>query len=277
MADVLIHPRTHSLIKTYLRRPAHGLLLAGPKGVGLSTIAEMVAHHIDPRVYIQCIQPDEKGTITIETIRGLYALTRSTRESALAVIIDDADAMGREAQNALLKLLEEPIEHVYFILTSHVPQQLLATITSRVQHIDVLPLPRGEVDGLIPVDTPAAVRSQLLFLAGTLPAELVRLCSDEGYFARSAKSMKDARAFLEGNTYTKLLLTKEYSGDRQQAIALLESIEGLLKFMLFAQADPKLAVRLSEVEQVSERLDQNAHVRTQLSYLVTRLSLSATM
>lgn len=271
MNELLIHPTSKVLIESYLKRPAHGLLLSGPIGVGLKTIAAHIAHRIDDKAYIQEVNPDEKFTIAIETVRGLYRLTRAQRDTALVVIIDDAEAMGREAQNALLKLLEEPINNVHFILTSHMPQQLLPTITSRVQSIALASLAHGKVDALITSSTSAATKAQLLFIADGLPAEITRLQSDETYFARSAKQMKDARAFLEGDAYTRLLFVKEYGTDRVAAGEFLSSLTTLLSFMLFARHDPSYIAQLESIEEISSRLRQNAHIRTQLTYLVTQL------
>ena len=270
-AELLIHPTSRTLIATYLKKPAHGLLLSGPIGVGLKTIAAHIAHHIDAKAYIQEISPDDKFTITIETVRGLYKLTRAQRDTALVVIIDAAEAMGREAQNALLKLLEEPVNNVYFILTTHMPQQLLPTITSRVQSIALMPLARGEVDALISSNTSPATKAQLLFIADGLPAEIIRLQSDEAYFTRSTKQMKDARVFLEGDAYSRLLLVKEYSVDRVVAGEFLTSLTKLLSFMLFSQRNPSYVAQLESIEEINSRLRQNAHVRTQLTYLVTLL------
>lgn len=271
MTEPLVHETSRGLIQTYLARPAHGLLLSGPKGIGLNTIARWIAARIDTKAYVHQVSPDEKFTITIETVRALYKLTRSQRDTPLAIIIDDADAMGREAQNALLKLLEEPATNVYFILTSHMPQQLLATITSRTQHIALLLLAKGRVDELIPGDTAPATRAQLLFIAEGLPAEIVRLQSDEAYFSRSTKQMKDARSFLEGDQYARLLLVREYSTDRVTAGGFLQSLESMLSFMMFSQQDPTHVAKLEKIEDISGRLRQNAHVRTQLTYLVTQL------
>src|SRR5690606_29983953 len=74
--------------------------------------------------------------ITIEQIRSLYALTQTG--NSMAIILEHADAMSDAAQNAFLKLLEEPPEQVIFILTAHSPYELLATIRSRTQHIEVV-------------------------------------------------------------------------------------------------------------------------------------------
>ncbi len=270
MPELLIHPTSQKRIETYLLRPTHALLLSGPAGIGLGSIAHHIATQIDAHAYIHDVTPDDKHTITIEAVRSLYKLTRSQRETALVVIIDDAEAMSREAQNALLKLLEEPVAHVYFILTTHIPQQLLATVTSRTQHITLTPLARGTTDQLF-ASQDDATRAQIRFLADGLPAEVTRLAGDETYLMKQTKLTRDARHFLEGDTYARLLLAKEYGTDREQAEALLASLTMLLSFMLFERHATDHITLLEHIEQIRTRLQQNAHVRTQLAYLVTLL------
>jgi len=273
MAEIVLHPTSQQIVTTYLKRPAHGLLLSGVTGIGLMTIARHIASKLSS-TSVRDVIPDEKGTITIETIRGLYRLTRTHRDEPLVIIIDDADAMGREAQNALLKLLEEPVENVYFILTSHAPQRLLATILSRVQHVALLPITAEQSAKLIVSD---AAKAQLLFLGQGLPAELYRLQNDERYFEQQSNQMKAARNFLEGSAYDRLLLAKEYGADRQSAGQFLDAVTRLLSFMILTKQQPQLVNSLEKVTAVRERLEQNAHVKTQLTYLVTALGSSGTM
>ena len=87
---------------------------------------------------------NENGTISVEMIRQLYDQTRARHTSPQIFIIDDADRMSRGAQNAFLKLLEEPGKQIYFILTSHNPQNLLPTIRSRTQNVVLQALDKTE-------------------------------------------------------------------------------------------------------------------------------------
>lgn len=83
--------------------------------------------------------------ISIERIRGLNDLVYMTghQDGYKIVLIYPAETMTAPAANALLKKLEEPPEQVLFILVSHQPQRLLATITSRCQQIK-MPVPDVE-------------------------------------------------------------------------------------------------------------------------------------
>lgn len=268
MSELKINETSRTHLDSFISRPMHALLLHGQKGVGLKTIASAYGQKLGNAV-IREVNPDEKGTIAIETVRGLYALTRTQRDTPLIIIIDNAESMGREAQNALLKLLEEPSRNVYFILTTHHPQMLLATITSRVQRIEILPITKDESAALLNTSLEPALKAQILFLASGLPAEIVRLLTDEAYRAQQIKIMKDARRYLEADTYERLLLSSEYASDRVTVLRFLESLSSLLMFMALEKQQVAMVDRLEAIETTRERLSQNAHVKTQLARLAT--------
>lgn len=270
MDNLALHTASRHLIQAYLRHPAHGVLLSGSAGIGAKTAAlgmatELHARHDDVHV----IAPDEKGTIPIEQIRGLYTLTRTVYDSPRVVIIDDAESMSHAAQNALLKLLEEPSEQTYFILTSHQPQLLLATIRSRAQQIELRPISLDQSKALL-VNTSADDQKRLLFIAQGLPAELTRLTQDQEYFAAQAELVNTARKLLQADQYERLIITKDYK-DRTAAIQLVVMVGRLLEFTVLNQLRSDLAGALELIEQVHGNLRSNGNVRIQLDYLVTKL------
>lgn len=77
------------------------------------------------------IQPETKSIITIEQIQSLISRLELRQTTDLFVIIRPADKLGTEAANAFLKNLEEPGEHIHFILITSQPSALLPTILSR--------------------------------------------------------------------------------------------------------------------------------------------------
>jgi DNA polymerase-3 subunit delta' len=72
------------------------------------------------------------------------------------VIIDPADDMEKSAVNALLKSLEEPPAGVYFLLVTHRPGRLLATVRSRCLTLTFAPMGDGEVEEVLRRDAPEA-------------------------------------------------------------------------------------------------------------------------
>lgn len=271
MDKLTIHPATRKLLEAYLKRPAHALLLTGEEGVGLGAIAHALAEKLsEQQSTITTIVP-EKGTIPIEQVRGLYAQTRSSQAGKRVIVIDDADAMSQDAQNALLKLLEEPTKNVYFILTSHNSSRLLMTIRSRTQQLGVLLIDEATSKTLLDTYTLTPTeRAQSLFLAAGRPAELTRLASNPDYFASTTAVVTDARTFLQADSYTRLTIIKSYT-DRVAAQRFLGMAARLLTFTLLRQKNFSSADGMAVLDEAMKRIDANAHVRTQLMWLVTKL------
>lgn len=77
------------------------------------------------------IKPEEKTVITIEQVRKMMEQLVTKQTKARFVVIRPADMLGLDAENAILKSLEEPGENIHFILVTDDPSKLLPTILSR--------------------------------------------------------------------------------------------------------------------------------------------------
>jgi len=271
MAELLLHPATEKLIEAYRQSPAHALCLSGEIGAGLGSLATQIGAELSGGEQLVTHIEPEKGLISIDRVRQLYSETRSIQQTKRCIIINDADAMSQDAQNALLKLLEEPVENIHFVLTTHHPSQLLTTIRSRTQNIAVLPINEIASKKLLSgYDLTPTQQLQALFLASGHPAELTRLASDSEYFATQSVVVTDARSFLQTDDYSRLIIIKKY-GDRPAALRFLEMCAKLLTFSLLKQRNYSAADIMGVIEQVMKRIDANGHVRTHLVYLVTKL------
>lgn len=271
MASLVMHPATRKLLDAYLKTPAHALLLDGEEGAGLGAIAHDVAAQLSGNSQLVTVIEPEKGLISIERIRHLYEQTRSIQKGRRCIVIDDADSMSTDAQNALLKLLEEPVENVHFVLTTHHLSRLLATIRSRTQHINVMPVNEAESRALLASHGLTDMQQlQALFLAIGRPAELTRLASDKEYLASRSTVVTDARTFLQTDDYSRLVIIKKYT-DRTAALQLLAMCAKLLTFSLIKQRNYSAASTMDLLDTVIKRIDANGHVRTHLVYLVTKL------
>lgn len=263
--SIVIHPDIKLRLQAAANRPSHATLLAGQRGVGLHTIARLLAKRIGDTV-LETL-PDEKGTIGIATVRELYSHTRAKSEQRRICLIDDADSMGIDAQNALLKLLEEPTSNTLFILTSHNPELMLPTILSRLQRIDIRPATdtqsRDLLDSFKGI-TPA-LRQQLLFIGGGLPAELKRLVNDEQYRREKIALAQKAKALVSGTRYEQVVLVGQLAANRNSATAVLEIALRMLRLQLTRSDDiAPLLQRIEVYTEAMERIRENGHVRTQL-------------
>lgn len=273
--SAIIHPETKRLFDAVTAKAPHALLLTGPEGIGLSTIAGEYAAALPGQAITVLPEKDEKidvekGIITVASIRRLYDLTRTIEPNGRVVIIDYVERMAAPAQNAFLKLLEEPSEGTHFILLTHQPELLLPTITSRAQRIDIRPATSKQSEDLLTKlgVTDTVRRSQLLFVAYGLPAELTRLATDEAYFNARADIIRDAREFAQGRPYQRLILAKKYKDDRKAALLLLEDAMKMLRSALYRDGDTHYLRLLNHYEKLHKRLSEQGNVRLQLSAAV---------
>ena len=120
---------------------AHAYLFTGPRGVGKTSIARILAHEINNLPYSEesehpdIIEIDAASNNSVEDIRDLREKIQTAPFSAKfrIYIIDEVHMLSKSAFNALLKTLEEPPKHTIFILATTDSHKLPATIISRTQ------------------------------------------------------------------------------------------------------------------------------------------------
>lgn len=127
----------------------HSFLLHGQTGCGKTTIARIIAKRLgcegEDRREID--SADFRGIDTIRDLRkkSQYMATSSANR---IWIIDECHKLTNDAQNALLKILEEPPSHVYFVLCTTEPNKLLETIKGRCIQLQVKPLNDSQMKGM---------------------------------------------------------------------------------------------------------------------------------
>ena len=167
-------------------RMHHGWIISGIKGLGKGAFAraaarELVAepgtihnesdYHPDIIILDHLPSSDDeekkraegkpyqtKRNITVDQIRRMQQrlTTRPTLGARRVIIIDPADDMEKGAVNALLKSLEEPPVGTFFLLVSHRPGRLLATVRSRCLSLHFAPLSDAEVEKVVSREAPEA-------------------------------------------------------------------------------------------------------------------------
>jgi len=128
----------------------HTLLFYGYTGCGKTTLGRIVSTELGCKGYDfrEINSADFRG---IETIREIIKQSQYLAlEGTIRVwLIDEVHKLTNDAQNALLKILEEPPDHVYFILCTTDPQKLLPTIKSRCSQFQVRPVSREQLRSLL--------------------------------------------------------------------------------------------------------------------------------
>lgn len=148
----------------------HAILLEGEKGLGKRTLAKIIAQaavcenleedlacetcascqKVEKEIHPDVIYPEKTGVMqsySITTVRKIRvdAYVAPNESSRKVYIFTDADTMGIPAQNALLKVLEEPPQNVIFILTCQSSTNLLATLCSRMLRFAVSTVSQEEL------------------------------------------------------------------------------------------------------------------------------------
>lgn len=133
-------------------RISHAYLFTGPRGSGKTSIARIMAYAINGLPYskephLDIIEIDAASNRRIDEIRDLRDKVYIAPASAKykVYIIDEVHMLTREAFNALLKTLEEPPEHVVFMLATTDAHKLPETIISRTQRYTFRPVEARKV------------------------------------------------------------------------------------------------------------------------------------
>ena len=134
---------------------SHGYVFWGPAMVGKRVVAEALANYLEsgdfeePKLIQDFlrISPDEKNTIGIDRVREIknFLWQKPALSARRTVVLDDAQCMTTDAQNALLKITEEPPASSLILLTTSDSDALNPTVFSRLQKIYFSPVSRDEL------------------------------------------------------------------------------------------------------------------------------------
>jgi DNA polymerase-3 subunit delta' len=151
------------------------------------------------------------------------------------VVIDPADAMNPQAQNALLKTLEEPPEETTLVLVAASPDSLLPTIRSRCLRVPFVPIPAGAIEERLVAAGHAPDRARLAAaLSGGSLGRALALDDDE--LAQRREAVERVAALEPGDPTGWLLLARDEGQKREEAEALCELLLVWLRDVAVAQA-----------------------------------------
>lgn len=176
------------------------------------------------------LEPNDKGTISIEDVREIFATTQTKQSTTQTYIVKHADKMTEPAANALLKLLEEPGNniHIAFFITSD--HQLLPTIKSRA-HV----------------------------FTATSPIDLDKLRETD------QEIIKSARELISATPAQLVQLSAKLAKNRAEAQQVVNSAIDMTYKSYFKTGNKRFISTLDKLMNLSDALASNGHVRLHLA------------
>lgn len=144
-------------VLTSKEQPPHAYLLTGPPGCGKTTLGRIIALSLGVRREDVLAQTGDYRELNNAKFRGIDTI-REMEDGAGYVglhgsrrvwLLDEVHGLGKLPQDALLKLLEEPPSHAYFVLCTTEPESLRETIRSRCSTHRVVPLSEQHMVALL--------------------------------------------------------------------------------------------------------------------------------
>lgn len=128
----------------------HAFLLHGPTGCGKTTLGRIIANELGCKGadFREVDSADFRGIDTIREIRRVSGY-KAIEGNCRVWLLDECHKLSNDAQNALLKALEDTPSHVYYILATTDPQKLIATIRGRCAQFQVALLGDSEMMALL--------------------------------------------------------------------------------------------------------------------------------
>ena len=271
-------------------RLSHSYLISGPEGSGKHTLARILAAAMQCTagnkrpcgVCLQCrkvfdnVHPDvitvdepEKKTVSVDLVRRARTdmFIRPNEGRRKVYIIPRANDMNANAQNALLKVLEEPPEYGAYLLLSDNPEKLLATIRSRCIGLHLSPLEASEalpaLAAAFPEQSREALQTAWTRANGYYGPAAALLRGDR---EPSARAKRFAECYAERDRYgmTELLAGMERLKRDQLTPILTEWIELLADAIRVRAGLPggsEAAVRLGRSRTMRELLNATEHLK----------------
>lgn len=282
---MLIHERTSRQVSSAITQKTQSILITGEAGAGKSFIADYVIAQIlqidqaavEKHPYILRISAVDGKSVKIDQIREIKQFLKLSVPGASGivrfVIIESAETMSIEAQNAALKVIEEPPKDTMLLLLAPREQGLLSTIQSRCQTVVVLPVDKDTaLDFAKSVKVTDAEAQKQYALSGGLAGLYIALLNNTADHPL-VKAIDSAKKLLGSTQFERLVLVDSYSKDKEELARLLFALDRIAEAGLRqAAAKGGIITRwqtiLTSVEDAEKKLAANVSAKLVLTNLM---------
>lgn len=217
------------------------------------------------------IAPTDKPSVSVEQVRELGRSLVSPPYQAggwRLAIIREAQTMSDQAQNALLKTLEEPPDRTVFVLITERENAMLPTIRSRAQTIRFLAMPESDLaERLTRTGAAPEKARQAARLSGGLPGEAARLLSDPSALKSAEEAEAAADMLVEGGVFEALIEVPKLAGRKEGLAPVLSALERRLRSDSRA-GTPGAAAKISAHLALRGRLREGVAPKTALEAFI---------
>jgi DNA polymerase-3 subunit delta' len=287
---LVLHSHTKDQVAQFIKSPSHAMLLIGSHGMGKTELAISIAEAVlniesgkaSQHPYFTVITP-EKDSISIDAIRKLQHFlqlkTLGNDPFRRAVVVEHADALTTEAQNAYLKLLEEPPADTIMILTTDNQRALLPTISSRVQAITMhAPVEDDLKKHFLSLKKDNAAVAQAYFLSGGLPGLMHALLKEDTSHPLVA-GVAQAKSILQKQLFERLAMVESLSKSREDARYVVQALQHIAQTCLVQATNKEDHAKLKQWHRIlsvatdaDQALAQSANTKLVLSNLMLHIN-----
>ncbi|HET8991461.1 MAG TPA: AAA family ATPase [Candidatus Saccharimonadales bacterium] len=228
MPKLCLSSKTQEDIRHLIKLAPHAIMLIGPNGIGKKSLGKYLAESVlditdlDNYPYSLNIEPDGKS-ISIELVRQmehfLALKVPIDRSPNRVLVIQEAEKLTLEAQNALLKTLEEPPASTVIIMLVASQSSVLPTIRSRTQKLHIT-LPSESSLRQYFSNGDDVTFNQAYLISGGLPGLMHALLENENH--PLIKATEDARTILSKNLYERNLMINSLSKDSAKLLNIFQ-------------------------------------------------------